>query len=563
MEKIWLKHYPAGVPEEINPNEHSSLVDMLHRCCEDLGDAPAYTNMGKTISYRELEKLTRDFAAWLQYTAKLERGDRVALMMPNLLQYPVALFGAMRAGLTIVNTNPLYTAHELQHQLQDSGAQAIVILENFAHVLEDVISATSVQTVIVTGVGDLLGFPMQSVVNFVVRRVRKQVPHYELPNAVHFNSVLRSGAYLPFNEVTLTHADVAFLQYTGGTTGVAKAAVLTQRNMVANCIQSCAWLGSLAELRNQIVITALPLYHIFSLTVNCFVFMKLGTHNVLITNPRDFPGFVKELRKYPFAAITAVNTLFNALLHTPGFDKLDFSRLRLSLGGGMAVQSIVAEQWKKATGNPITQGWGLTEASPVGCVTPLDMDFNGSIGLPIPSTDLSIRDDDGNELAQGEIGEICLRGPQVMREYWQRPDETAKVMLPDEWLRTGDIGRVDENGFVFIEDRKKDMILVSGFKVFPNEVESVVASHPGVLEVAAVAQPDERAGEVVAIFVVRKDPSVTADQLVEHCRKELTGYKLPKHVYFRTELPKTNVGKILRRALRDEIGKDEAPLKGR
>jgi len=560
MEKIWLKHYPLGVPAEINPDEYSSLVDMFHRCCENYGDAPAFTNMGKTITYSELEELTRHFAAWLQSTAKLKRGDRLALMMPNLLQYPVALFGAMRAGLTVVNTNPLYTDRELQHQLQDSGAHAIVILENFARTLGHVIKATSVKTVIVTGVGDLLGFPMKPIVNFVVRRIRRQVPHYDLPNEVRFSAVMRAGEFLPLHEVKLTHDDVAFLQYTGGTTGIAKAAVLTHRNMVANCIQSTAWLGSSTGLRGEVVITALPLYHVFSLTVNCFVFMKLGTHNVLITNPRDFPGFVKELRKYRFAAITAVNTLFNALLHTPGFEQIDFTRLRLSLGGGMAVQPSVAEQWKRATGNHITQGWGLTETSPVGCVTPLDMEFNGSIGLPIPSTDLSIRDDDGHELPQGEVGEICLRGPQVMREYWRRPDETAKVMLPDGWLRTGDVGRVDENGFVFIEDRKKDMIVVSGFKVFPNEVEAAVASHPGVLEVAAVAQPDERAGEVVAIFVVRKDPSLTADQLLEHCRRELTGYKLPKHVYFRNELPKTNVGKILRRALRDEIGKDEAPL---
>ncbi len=552
MDKIWLKHYPVGRPAEINPAEYSSLVDLLHRCCAEYGDAPAYTNMGKTISYNQLEQLTRDFAAWLQNVAKLRHGDRIALMMPNLLQYPVAMFGAMRAGLVVVNTNPLYTAHELQHQLQDSGAAAIVVLENFAHVLEEVIATTSVNTVIVTGVGDLLGLPMQGIVNFVVRHVRKQVPAFNLPGAVRFNAAVRAGHYLQLSEARLNHEDIAFLQYTGGTTGVAKAAVLTHRNMVANCIQASSCIG-LCNLRNQIVITALPLYHIFSLTVNCFVFMKLGTHNVLITNPRDFPGFVKELGKYPMAAITAVNTLFNALLHTPGFDKLDFSKLKVSLGGGMAVQPSVAEQWKKITGCVVAQGWGLTEASPVGCVTPLDTDFDGSIGMPVPSTDLTIRDDDGKELPLGESGEICLKGPQVMHEYWRRPDETAKVMLPDGWLRTGDIGRMDERGFVFIEDRKKDMIMVSGFKVFPNEVEAVIAAHPGVLEVAAVAQPDERAGEVVAVFVVKKDPSLTAEQIVEHCRKEMTGYKLPKHVYFRSELPKTNVGKILRRALRDEL----------
>jgi long-chain acyl-CoA synthetase len=557
MEKIWLKHYPIGRPAEINPDEYSSLVDLMHQCCAEFSTATAYSCMGKDLSYGELEVLTRDFAAWLQNVAKLKRGDRIALMMPNLLQYPVALFGAMRAGLTVVNTNPLYTAHELEHQMQDSGAVAIVVLENFAHVLEAVIDKTSITTVIVTGVGDLLGFPMQSIVNFVLRHVRKQVPSFALPGAIGFSKVLRDGRYQQLAEVALTHADIAFLQYTGGTTGVAKAAVLTHRNMVANCIQASACIG-MWNLRNQVVITALPLYHIFSLTVNCFVFMRLGTHNVLITNPRDFPGFVKELSKYKIAAISAVNTLFNALLHTPGFDKLDFSQLKISLGGGMAVQPSVAQQWKQVTGCVVAQGWGLTEASPVGCVTPLDSDFDGSIGMPIPSTDISIRDEEGKELALGESGEICLRGPQVMRGYWQRADETAKVMLPDGWLRTGDIGHMDERGFIFLEDRKKDMISVSGFKVFPNEVEAVIAAHPGVLEVAAVAQADERAGEVVAVFVVKKDQSLTEEQVIEHCRKEMTSYKIPKHVYFRKELPKSNVGKILRRALRDELA-DKKP----
>lgn len=559
MEKIWLKHYPHGVPAEINPDEYKSLVDMFHQSCAQYGDLPAFTNMGATITYSELEELTRDFAAWLQNTAKLKRGDRLALMMPNLLQYPVAIFGAMRAGLTLVNTNPLYTAHELLHQMQDSGAVAIVVLENFAHVLEQVIHATSIHTVIVTGVGDLLGFPKKSIVNFVVRHVRKQVPDYNLPGAIDFCSVLRAGHYLPLNEVELNHQDIAFLQYTGGTTGVAKAAMLNHRNMVANCVQGAAWLEGFTSLRNEICITPLPLYHIFSLTVNCFLLLKAGAHNVLITNPRDFPGFVKELSKYQFVKISAVNTLFNALLNTPGFEKLDFSRLKISLGGGMAVQPSVAAKWKQVTGHVIAQGWGLTEASPAGCIGVLDAEFDGSIGMPLPSTNLSIRDDNGNELPQGEVGEICLQGPQVMQGYWQRPDETAKVMLPDGWLRTGDIGRVDSRGYVFIEDRKKDMIVVSGFKVFPNEVEAIVAQHPGVLEVAAVAQPDEHAGEVVAIFVVKKDPDITAEQLIAHCRTELTGYKIPKHVYFRTELPKTNVGKILRRALRDELeGKKNA-----
>ncbi|MGD9841371.1 MAG: AMP-binding protein [Steroidobacteraceae bacterium] len=552
MEKIWLKNYPAGRPAEINPDEFSSLVELMQSCCSKYGDAAAFTNMGKSISYQQLEPLTRDFAAWLQDVAHLKRGDRIALMMPNLMQYPIAMLGAMRAGLTIVNTNPLYTAHELQHQMQDSGAVAIVILENFAHVLQDIITTTAIKTVIVTSVGDMLSFPKKSIVNFVLRHVRKQVPAYDLPRAIQFNTALRSGRFLRLEEALLTHDDVAFLQYTGGTTGVAKAAVLTQRNMVANCLQASSCIG-MWSLRGETVVTALPLYHIFSLTVNCFVFMNLGAHNILITNPRDFPGFVKELGKYPFAAITAVNTLFNALLHTPGFDKLNFSRLKISLGGGMAVQPSVAKQWKKTTGCIVAQGWGLTESSPVACVTPLDADFDGSIGMPVPSTDLTVRDDEGKELPLGESGELCLRGPQIMREYWQRPDETAKVMLPGGWLRTGDIGRMDERGFVFIEDRKKDMIMVSGFKVFPNEVEAVIADHPGILEVAAVAQPDERSGEVVAVFIVRKDKLLTEEQIIEHCRKELTGYKVPKHVYFRDDLPKSNVGKILRRPLRDEL----------
>jgi long-chain acyl-CoA synthetase len=552
VEKIWLKNYPVGRPAEINPDEFSSLVELMHSCCNQYGNSAAFTNMGKSISYQQLESITRHFAAWLQEVAHLKQGDRIALMMPNILQYPIAMLGAMRAGLTIVNTNPLYTAHELQHQMQDSGAVAIVVLENFAHVVQQVMSATAIKTVIVTSVGDLLDFPKQAIVNFVVRHVRKQVSAFDLPGAVRFNTVLRDGQYLPLQEAPLIHDDIAFLQYTGGTTGVAKAAVLTQRNMVANCLQTCSCLGTWS-LRGEAVITALPLYHIFSLTVNCFSFMKLGTNNILITNPRDFAGFVKELSKYPFAAITAVNTLFNALLHTPGFDKLDFSRLKVSVGGGMAVQPSVAKQWLQVTGCPVAQGWGLTETSPLVCVTPLGIEFDGSIGMPVPSTELTVRDDDGKELAIGESGELCVRGPQVMREYWQRPDETAKVMLPEGWLRTGDIGRMDERGFVFIEDRKKDMIMVSGFKVFPNEVEAVIASHPGVLEVAAVAQPDERSGETVAVFIVRKDPTLTTEQIIEHCRKDLTGYKVPKHVYFRNELPKSNVGKILRRSLRDEL----------
>lgn len=557
MDKIWLKHYPQGVPAEIDPNQYSSLKHVFEAAFTKYRDRPAYTNMDVTLTYADIDAQSRAFGAWLQHVAGLRKGDRVALMMPNVLQYPIALAGVLRAGMTVVNTNPLYTARELEHQLKDSGAKAILILENFAHVLQEVIANTDVRHVIVTGVGDLLGFPKSLLVNFVLRHVQKKVPKYSLPGALRFNEVLRAGRGLDLRSVEVTHEDIAFLQYTGGTTGVSKGAVLTHRNMVSNVLQSGAWLGTAAPpAGTDIVITALPLYHIFSLTANCLVFMQLGARNVLITNPRDFAAFVAELKKYRFTYLSGVNTLFNALLNTPGFDTVDFSALTVTLGGGMAVQRAVAERWKQVTGNTLTQAWGLTETSPAACINPLlNHDFNGSIGLPISSTEISIRDDDGKELGINEVGEICVCGPQVMREYWQRPDETAKVMFPGGCLRTGDVGRVDERGYVFIEDRKKDMILVSGFNVYPNEIESVIVTHPGVLEVAAVAQADERAGEVVALFVVKKDPNLTAEVLIEHCRKALTGYKVPKHVYFRTELPKTNVGKILRRALRDELPK--------
>jgi long-chain acyl-CoA synthetase len=475
-------------------------------------------------------------------------------MLPNLLQYPVAILGAFRAGLTVVNTNPLYTPRELEHQLKDSGARAILILENFCSTLQQVIEHTPIETVIVTGVGDLLGFPKSALVNFVLRHVKKQVPEYSLPESLRFHDALSKGRYENLEPIELGHEDIAFLQYTGGTTGVSKGAMLTHRNIVANILQSEAWIGPLLKQVDKplTVITALPLYHIFALTGNCLLYLRLGSHNVLIANPRDFPTFVKELAKYPFNYISGVNTLFNALLNTPGFDKVDFSHLKVTLGGGMAVQRAVAERWKQVTGNTLSQAWGLTETSPAACINPPDVEFNGSIGLPISSTEITIRDDAGNALAIGERGEICVRGPQVMRGYWQREDETAKVMLGD-WLRTGDIGYINEQGFVYIEDRKKDMILVSGFNVYPNEVEDVIARHPGVLEVAAVAQADERAGEVVAVFIVRKDPSLTETQLIEYCKTQLTGYKVPKKVYFRDELPKTNVGKILRRELRDQL----------
>jgi long-chain acyl-CoA synthetase len=558
VEKIWLRNYPAGVPADINPDEIASLQALIERSFAKFADRPAYTLMDRTLTYGELDRLSRQFAAYLQKVAGLKKGDRIAIMLPNVLQYPVAIAGAFRAGLTVVNTNPLYTPRELEHQLKDSGARAIVILESFAHTLDEVRASTGVETVIVTGIGDLLGFPKSAIVNFVLRHVRKQVPEYSLPGAVRFNEALSKGKYENIEPVTLDHEDIAFLQYTGGTTGVSKGAVLTHRNMVSNVMQSEAWMGpSLREASGQMVlITALPLYHIFSLTANCLLFMNLGAHNVLIANPRDFPGFVKELSKYRYTFFSGVNTLFNALLNTPGFDKLDFSALKVSLGGGMAVQRAVAERWKQVTGNTLTQAWGLTETSPAACINRFDeAEFTGSIGLPISSTVVTIRDDDGNVLPVRQSGEICVEGPQVMRGYWNRPDETEKVMIDGRILRTGDIGYMDENGYVFIEDRKKDMILVSGFNVYPNEVEGVAVTHPGVLEVAAVAQPDERAGEVVALFAVKKDPSLTEAQLIDHCRKALTGYKVPKRVYFRDELPKTNVGKILRRELKDQLKK--------
>jgi len=556
VDKIWLKNYPPGVPAEIDLNRYSSLKQLFERSFEKYRDQPAYTNMGTTLTYGELEEVTRRFGAWLQQVPGLRKGDRIALMMPNILQYPIAIMGVLRAGFTVVNVNPLYTPRELEHQLKDSGAKVILILENFAHVLQQVIDKTDIQHVILTGVGDLLSFPKSLIVNYVVRHVRKQVPKFALPGALRFNDVLRAGRGLQSAPVDVGHDDIAFLQYTGGTTGVSKGAVLTNRNMIANVLQAGAWLSRATSKERDIVITALPLYHIFSLTANCLVFMETGAQNILITNPRDFQAFVAELKKYRFTYFSGVNTLFNALLNTPGFDTVDFSKLSITLGGGMAVQRAVAERWKKVTGNVLTQAWGLTETSPAACINPFEgQDFNGSIGLPISSTEVSIRDDDGRELGISEVGEICVRGPQVMRGYWNRPDETAKVMFPGDWLRTGDVGRMDERGFVYIEDRKKDMILVSGFNVYPNEVESVAVTHPGVLEVAAVAQADERSGEVVALFVVKKDPNLTAEQLIAHCRKELTGYKVPKHVYFRSELPKTNVGKILRRALRDELAK--------
>jgi long-chain acyl-CoA synthetase len=560
MDRFWLPQYPPSVPADIDPFEIDSLKSLIEGACERYADRIAYYSMGSSITYRELELRSRAFGAWLQHSAGLKSGDRIAIMLPNLLQFPIAMFGALRAGLTVVNTNPLYTVSELEHQLRDSGAAAVVVLENFAATLQQALPDTKVRQVIVTGVGDMLDWPKGALVNLVLRHVHKKVPRWVIPEAHSFRKVIEQGRDLQLLPVNLDRNDLAYLQYTGGTTGVAKGAMLTHGNMVANILQSRAWFQQVALERVSFV-CALPLYHIFSLTANCWLFASLGGSGVMIANPRDFAGFVKELKRHRPMFFMGVNTLFNALMHTPGFEQLDFSRLVATIAGGMALQSGVAERWKQITGCRISQGWGLTEASPVGCMSKLvgpDAEFNGSIGLPVPSTELTIRDDDGQVLPIGASGEICLRGPQVMRGYWQRSDETAKVMLPDGWLRTGDIGRFDERGFVFIEDRKKDMIIVSGFKVYPNEVEDQIAKCPGVLEVAAVAQADEHSGEVVALFVVRKDASLTEQALKDFAHQCLTAYKRPAAIYFREQLPKTNVGKILRRELRDELAKSRS-----
>jgi long-chain acyl-CoA synthetase len=551
MNRFWLKSYPPGVPAEIDPTRLTSLVELLRQACTTYRDRPAYEQMGRTLTFAQLDELTRDFAAWLQ-AAGMAKGDRIALMLPNTLQYPIALFGALRCGLVVVNTNPLYTARELQHQLEDSGATAIVVLENFAHVVQEVIPHTRLKKVLVTAAGDFLGLPKSWIVNYVVRHRRKQVPEWHIPGALDFREAVQAGRTLPLNPVDVGPEDIAFLQYTGGTTGVAKGAMLTHGNLSSNVLQAEAWISGRFSDGARVLITAIPLYHVFALTANCLLFAHLGWKNVLIINARDFPALVKEMGKQPFAYFSGVNTLFNALLHTSGFASIDFSHLEVTLGGGMAVQESVAKRWKEVTGNVLTQAWGLTETSPAATINPTTEEFNGSIGLPIPSCEIAVKNDEGQDLPVGETGEICVRGPNVMRGYWNRPDETAKVMLPGGWLRTGDVGYMDDRGYVFLQDRKKDLILVSGFNVYPNEVEAVAASHPGILECAAVAQADEHSGEVVALYVVRKDPNLTEHDVIEYCRKSLAGYKVPKHVYFRKELPKSNVGKILRKELREQ-----------
>ena len=551
MEKSWLKSYDARVPHEINPDSYASINDIFEQAVSTYADSVSYINLGKSITFKELEQKSKQFAAYLQHSG-LKKGDAVAIMMLNLLQYPIALFGVLRAGMVVVNVNPQYTARELKHQLNDADAKAIIIVENFACTLSEVIDDTPIQSVLLTQIGDMLGVPKKWLTNFVVKYVKKMVPAYTLPSAMQFMDAVKEGASKSYERPNVSGDDIAFLQYTGGTTGVSKGAMLSHRNMVANLEQASAILNTVTVPNKELVVTALPLYHIFALQANCLLFLKLGCANLLITNPRDMTAFVNELGKYPFTVLTGVNTLFNGLLNTPSFAELDFSNVKFSLGGGMAVQRSVAERWYKLTGHVLLEGYGLTECSPIVSVNPPQLEqYNGSIGLPVPSTDIRLVDDNGEDVGIGEPGEMLVKGPQVMLGYLNRPDATDEI-IQDGWLATGDIARCDEDGYFYIVDRKKDMILVSGFNVFPNEIEEVVAMHDGIVEVAAVGIPNEASGEVVKLFVVRHDESLSEQDVIEHCRKNLTGYKVPKKVEFRDELPKSNVGKILRRELRDE-----------
>jgi long-chain acyl-CoA synthetase len=551
VDRVWSKNYPEGVPADINADHYASLLEVFDESIKDYADRTAYINMGKSITYAELDQLSLKFAAYLQQQLGLKKGDAVAVMMPNLLQYPVCILGILRAGCVVVNVNPLYTPRELQHQLLDSQAKAIIIVENFAHTLSDIQDKVKLEHVILTHMGDMLGLVKGTLVNLVVKHVKKLIPAHNLKKYVTYKQVLAAGNASAYKKPAVAGEDLAFLQYTGGTTGVSKGAMLTHRNMVANLEQADGCIGPLLTHGKELVVTALPLYHIFALTANFLVFMKYGGTNLLITNPRDMPNFVKELAKYPFSVITGVNTLFNGLLNTPGFAQLDFSNMKLALGGGMAVQRPVAERWQKVTSTRLVEGYGLTECAPLVTVSPYNLPaYNGSIGFPAPSTDIKLVNEEGVEVAAGEAGEMWVKGPQVMKGYYNRPDETAKVLNAEGWLATGDIARVDDDGFFYIVDRKKDMILVSGFNVYPNEIEEVVAMNDKVLEVAAIGVPNEATGEAVKIFVVKKDQSLTDVELIQHCKERLTGYKVPKLVEFRTELPKTNVGKILRRELK-------------
>lgn len=556
MEPVWLKHYPQGVPAEVDVYRYASLKDMLEQSCEHFRKLPAFTNMGITLTYGELDRLSLDFSAYLQHELGLTKGDRVAIMLPNLLQYPVVLFGALRAGMVVVNVNPLYTPRELQHQLADSGATAVVVLENFAHTLQEAVAVTTVRHIITTQVGDLFPPLKRCLVNFIIKWIKRMVPRWSLPGAAAFNTALKFGARHTLNDVPVTHEDIAFLQYTGGTTGLAKGTILTHGNMVANVEQTSAWIGGMLKEGEEVVITPLPLYHIFALTANLLTFVKWGANNVLITNPRDIPGFIKELRKTRFTVITGVNTLFNMLLHAPDFEKVreaNAGALKVAVVGGAAVQRTVAERWLQIMDVPLIEGYGLTEASPIVCANPLDAKtFSGMIGMPIPSTQVEIHDEAGRELPLGEAGELCVKGPQVMRGYWNMPEETARVLSADGWLRSGDICVMDERGYLRFIDRHKDVIVVSGFKVWPNEIEEVVMLHPGVKEVGVIGVPDEMSGEVVKVYVVKRDPALTVEALIAHCKANLTAYKVPKHIEFRDKLPKSPIGKILRRKLKEE-----------
>ncbi len=558
MNKTWLDHYPQGVSAEVDIDAHRTLVDILQDSCGAFGPTPAYSNMDCELTYAELDARSRDFAAYLQNELDFAKGDRVALMMPNLLQYPIALFGILRAGMVAVNINPLYTARELEYQLSDASARAIVIVENFATTLESVVDKVALEAIITTQIGDCLPRVKRIAVNFAVKHIKRMVPAFKLPGAVAFNTVLADGGQQQMKPVTITSEDLAFLQYTGGTTGRRKGAKLTHHNLVANLTQCDAWLEATTERGQELILTPLPLYHVFALTANCLVFLQQGGKNVLITNPRDIPALVQQFKKHRPTAFTGVNTLFNALVNNDTFAKLDFSRLKLTLGGGAPVQTAVAERWQAITGVPLIEAYGLTETSPAICINPLDLQYhNGSIGLPIPSTEVSIRDDDGRELESGQPGELCVRGPQVMAGYWHQPEETEKAFFADGFLRTGDIAQMDDKGYFYIVDRKKDLILVSGFNVYPNEVEDVVASHPKVMEAACIGVEDEKSGEAVKVFVVKKDASLDADELIAFCREELTAYKVPRHVVFVDDLPKSNVGKISRKELRDREKQDK------
>jgi len=553
MDKIWLKSYPSWVPERIDYKGFESIQDLFQKSVEKFADKKAATNMGHSLSFRELDRISTQFAAYLQQTLKLQKGDRIAIMMPNLLQYYVALYGALRAGLAVVNINPLYTARELTIQLKDSGATTVVVLANFAHVVEKALPDLDVKNVIVTEIGDMFNFPKKQLVNFVVKYIKHMVPSWHIPNAIKFAEVLKVGSNQTFQPVDIKSEDVAFLQYTGGTTGIPKGAILTHQNIVSNVLQAVTWVGDAMQEGKEVVIAPLPLYHVFSLTITSIMFFVLGGEVVLITNPRDLPSLIAEMKKTPYTSIVGINTLYNALLNKENFRSLDFSRLKHSIAGGMATQQAVADRWQKVTGSFIIEGYGLTETSPIITINPFTItEFTGSIGLPVPSTEVKFVDENNNEVAVGEVGELCVRGPQVMHDYWQQPEESKHAFIDNDWFRTGDMARMDENGFIYLVDRKKDMILVSGFNVYPNEIESVLASHPDIIEAAVIGVPDEESGEHVKAFIVRKNGKLTEDEVKAFCRENMTNYKRPREIEFRDELPKTPVGKFLRRELRDQ-----------